>query len=44
MTIIPHENENEYEASKNISRFFKVNNVNGILKKSNAQKDQGIPA
>jgi len=43
MTIIPHENENEYEASQNISRFLKVNSINRILKKSNVQKEQGIP-
>jgi len=44
MTIITQKNENEYYASKNISSFLKENCVKEILKKSNAEKEQGIPA
>jgi len=44
MTIIPYKNENEYEISKNISKFLKNNKVGGILKKSNAGKEQGFSA
>ena len=43
MTIIPYQNENEYQVSKNISNFLEGNRVNEILRKSNATKEQGIP-
>ena len=44
MTILPYTNENEYQASKNISIFLKRNQIGDILKKSNARKEQGVPA